>query len=569
LQRASLMSELPVVRSLAARSFFLVAALTTIGCLYFTQYVGVFAASRWLTPIFSELFAYYDFLGSMGLLSILIVAIFVSARLPAGHILRWFGSHVLSVAGACVLALGAGALAVYRNHPLSMDEYAAYFQSQVFAAGRLAGQYPPALLDWLIPRGFQDYFLFVSRQTGAVASGYWPAFSLLLSGFTALGIPWACNPIISGLTVLVIHRLALQIFDDVEAAGAAVLFTIASPVFFADGISYYAMQAHLLANSVYLLLLLRPTVMRAVLAGIVGSIALTLHNPVPHMLFAAPCWLFIARRSDAAKLVPALAVGYLPLSLLLGVGWVRFYTHLTQEGQVMALDTSDWLAPLTRFSGAFSFPNSTAVLARVVGVAKIWLWAVPGLMWLACIGAWKWRANSACRLLAQCALVTLAGYLLVPDDQGHGWGYRYFHSAWMALPLLGAGALSGALAGSLREPLARVFVVACALLSLVLGVGQRAQQIHEIVTRSLRHLPSQHCPEPCVLFVNLLAAQYEGDLIQNDPWLRGETVRMVSSTADVNAELMSQLYPQMHRIDWGPFGEAWSASSSPAAPAGR
>ncbi|MGG2305238.1 hypothetical protein ACE4Z6_27835, partial [Salmonella enterica] len=73
-------------------------------------------------------------------------------------------------------------------------------------------------------------------------------------------------------------------------AGLAILLTVASPVFFANGISYYSMPAHLFANALYALLLIDPTPRRAFAAGLLGSIALTLHNPVPHLLFALP-WI--------------------------------------------------------------------------------------------------------------------------------------------------------------------------------------------------------------------------------------------------------------------------------------
>ena len=121
-------------------------------------------------------------------------------------------------------------------------------------------------------------------------------------------------------------------FDDREAAGFASLLTIASPVIFADGISYYSMPAHLLANSVFALLLVRPTPPRAALAGVVGSLALALHNPVPHMLFAPPWLVWIATRRGGMRLFASLIAGYVPLCALLGLGWFLFSGHLLREG---------------------------------------------------------------------------------------------------------------------------------------------------------------------------------------------------------------------------------------------
>ena len=104
-----------------------------------------------------------------------------------------------------------GSLSVYRNHPLSMDEYAASFQAKVFAAGAWHGQFPRDLLDQLIPPHFQNQFLMVNRNTGAVFSAYWPGFAILLTPFEWLGVPWACNPTLVTASFLLIGRIAREL----------------------------------------------------------------------------------------------------------------------------------------------------------------------------------------------------------------------------------------------------------------------------------------------------------------------------------------------------------------------
>src|SRR3984893_6845889 len=466
-------------RSSGPRTLFLLAAMVTTAILLWTHQWRPGNDRHGLSAIFFVLFVYNDYPGTVCALLILVGAFFGSQLLPVRRVVQWAGDQPLVIAAITGLVLALGTLVVYHNHPLSMDEYAAYFQSRAFAAGQLHGRFPAPLLDWLIPRGVQDYFLNVSRVTGSVAETYWPGFALLLTPFTWAGVPWLCNPVISALTLLVIHRLALEMFDDREAAGFALLLTIASPVIFADGISYYSMPAHLLANSLFALLLVRPTPLRAAAAGVVGSFALALHNPVPHMLFAAP-WLFwVAGRRGGIRLFAALITGYVPLCVLLGLGWFLFSGHLLREGLVAAaapIATSDGLQ---RMIELFSLPDTTVVLARLIGIAKTWVWAVPGLMILAAAGAVRWRQDALCRLLTASALLTLFGYFFVPVDQGHGWGYRYFHSVWMALPLLATAALfrpariprdTSAPARLFEETETKGFVAACILLTLVFGV---------------------------------------------------------------------------------------------------
>src|SRR3984957_11528493 len=245
----------PVVPSAGPRTLFLVGAMVTTAILAWTYQMRLTGNLHGLATIFFVLFADGDYPGTVCALLVLVGALFGFRNFPARRVVQWAGDQPLVVVVITALLLAVGTLTIYHNHPLSMDEYAAYFQSRVFAAGQLHGRFPVPLLDWLIPRGFQNYFLNVSRATGSVAEAYWPGFSLLLTPFTWARVPWLCNPVISALTLLVIHRLALEMFDNSEAAGFALLLTIASPVIFANGISYYAMPAHLLANSVFALLL--------------------------------------------------------------------------------------------------------------------------------------------------------------------------------------------------------------------------------------------------------------------------------------------------------------------------
>jgi hypothetical protein len=559
-----MLSNLPIVRSAAARVFFFVSAAVTLGIVFWIQNLR----PDGLTAIFFVLFARLDRLAAVCTVLILIAAAFVLTRSIAA-LPRWIGAHPLPIAIGTGFLLCAGSLLVYENHPLSMDEYAQFFQSQAFAHGRLTGQFPVPLLDWVIPPYFQNQFLVVSRPTGEVVSGYWPSFALLLTPFTWLGIPWACNPVISALTLLAIHRLALRLFHSEESAGLAVLLTAASPVFFANGISYYSMPAHLLANCVYALLLLEPSPRRALVAGVVGSIALTLHNPVPHLLFAIPWLLWTATRPGGIRLLGSLIAGYLPLCILLGFGWFWFSSGLAHTGgPVTGVDAQ--VASIREIADIFSLPSPATLLARAIGIAKIWLWAVPGLMILAGVGAWKWRRHSACRALVASALLTLVGYFLVPVDQGHGWGYRYFHSAWLALPLLAAGALTRIPRNESRVGLfedidTRTLVLGCALLTLVLGVGLRAVQIRGFMTNDQRQVPAYTGTEHRVVIIDPEFSFYGQDLVQNDPWLRGAAIRMITHGMAADATMMQQQFPGMHRVYQDKFGAVWSATGAPLA----
>jgi hypothetical protein len=556
-------------RSAGPRILLLVAALVTTAILLWTHQWQCGNERHGLSTIFFVLFAYDDFPATVCALLILAGAFFGSRYLPVRQVVQWAGDHPRIIAAVAALLCALGTLVIYHNHPLSMDEYAAYFQSRAFAAGHLHGKFPAPLLDWLIPPGFQGHFLNVSRTTGSVAESYWPGFALLLAPFTWAGIPWVCNPVITALTLLVIHRLALELFQEREAAGFALLLTLASPVIFANGISYYSMPAHLLANAMFALLLVRPTPLRAAIAGVVGSLALALHNPVPHTLFAAPWLVWVATRQGGMRLVAALVAGYVPLCALLGLGWFFYSGHLLREGLVSATVPIATANRLQSMIETFSLPDATVILARLIGVAKTWVWAVPGLLILAAAGAV--RRDVLCRLLTASALLTLFGYLLVPVDQGHGWGYRYFHSAWLALPLLATAALfrpvrTAGQAGSptrFEDSETKRFVAACVLLTLVFGVGFRAWQLQDFIARDVRQVPQYKGTERRVVIIDGRSSFYGADLVQNDPWLRGNEIRMYSHGARADEQMMAQFYPELHKVYADRYGTVWSQVSAP------
>src|SRR5580704_10790087 len=257
---------------------------------YFCLLDRIVFSSDHFSPIFRDLLTRYDFHAAWLALVICISAGFWRRPAPLLRLVDFIGRHPAGIALATAAALGVGALVIYHDYPLSMDEYAAVFQSKVFASGAVAAQVPPDLVDWLVVRGFNGVFLVGSAQTGRVIEAYWPGFALLLAPFQFLRAPWLCNASLSGLSTFLIYWITLEITANRRAAGWAMLFALASGAFLAGGISYYSMQAHLTANLLSVALLIRPSTKRALAAGLVGSLALILHNPLPHALFAVP-WI--------------------------------------------------------------------------------------------------------------------------------------------------------------------------------------------------------------------------------------------------------------------------------------
>lgn len=511
--------------------------------------------------IFRLLVREQDFFAALPFAIVLLAGLLGPVRRAGRAIAAWCGRNSAFVAAATAILLGIGANLIYHAQPLTMDEYAPYFQSQIFAAGELAARYPPELIDWLIAKRYQGQFFSVARDTGGVVSIYWPGFALLLAPFTAAGVPWLLNPVIGGATVLVMHRIARELFTGDERAGLVVLLTVASPAVTLNAISFYAMPAHLLASALFALLLLRPSAARAVIAGLVGSFALVLHNPVPHLLFALPWFLYLAMRPDRLRLLAALVAGYLPLCLVLGWGWALYL-----QGFGRASPIGDFATPLAATQGALHgltgllhLPSGWVVEVRLIGLAKLWLWAAPGMVALAAIGFWRSRNETGFWFaLGISALLTYFGYFLVPYDQGHGWGYRYFHAAWLALPLFAVRAVdpvndtSEAAGGVIRG-----YIAGCAMIGLVVMTSVQALQMERFMSRHLSQLPVSEHGESKVIFIDSSAGFYAEDLAQNDPFLRNSVLVLISRGREADEAMMRKRFPGLELLSSGTRGSVW------------
>jgi hypothetical protein len=514
---------------------------------YFYLLDHIVFSSAHFSPIFRYLLTRYDLNAAWLALLLCSAACLWRRPAPILRLIDFIGAHPIGIGLATVAVLAVAARVLYHDYPLSMDEYAAVFQSKVFASGSVAAQVPPNLVDWLVVRGFNGTFFIASPQTGRVIEAYWPGFALLLTPFQFLGVPWLCNAFLSGLSIFLIYWITREISGDRRAAGWAMLFALASGAFLADGLSYYSMQAHLAANLVFVALLMKPSRNRAFGAGLVGSLALVLHNPVPHMLFAIPWIVALAFKSDRRRYLMPLLVGYLP-GVALGIGWVLFRA-----------ETGSGFPDLAAISGVavgvFAWPNGVLLNSRVSALVKMCVWAMPALFALALLGAIIRRADARVRCLVSSATLTFVAYLFVRFDQGHGWGYRYFHSAWGVVPILAGCAMANRPQTDGHRLIS--FAGAGAVLSLLFLVPFQLSQIDQFITRHLAQLAAPRRPGNNIYFIHPLGGSYAADMIQVDPLLRNEDLLLVSHGAVLDMEMIQRNWPDAVKVSASRAADQW------------
>jgi hypothetical protein len=432
------------------------------------------------------------------------------------------------IAFAAFVLLALGTLFVFGTKPLSGDEQAHLFQARLFAQFKLVANYPPDLLDRVVPVGIQNDVILVARD-GRAMSVYWPGWALLMTPFVWLGVPWLLGPAMASLGLYVIGRLA-SLLAGAQAAAVAIVLALTSGAFIVTGMSLYPAGGYLTLNLLYSWLLLRGGRRDALLAGFVGGLALNLNNPVPHALFALPWLIWLAKDPVRRRRLVWLAIGYAPWIAVAFV-WLAATSSLTaSSGDPGGSFWRDRLPLLV------NVPTIRIIWLRFWELTRVWIWGAPGLLVLAAV-AWRRSAmGSAAWLLGLSFGFVVVMYAFFPDGQGLGWGARYYQAAWGALPILAAILL-------MRPDMERLrpMVLIAALAGLALVVPVQVSYARDLANVGYPPLRALEVPGADLYFV-VTTKWGDPPITTNDPSLTGPLV-LVSYGPAADQELVDRLYP--------------------------
>ena len=119
----------------------------------------------------------------------------------------------LALALLAAVLSAAVALEIFEAIPHMEDEFAQFWQAEVMAEGELYRSSPPEPKSFIVP--------FVVDHEGRRFGKYPPGWPAALALGAAAGAPWAVNPILAGLGVWLIYRLAGRLLPPPLAALAA------------------------------------------------------------------------------------------------------------------------------------------------------------------------------------------------------------------------------------------------------------------------------------------------------------------------------------------------------------
>lgn len=500
--------------------------------------------------IYYRLLFYNDFTNALAMLAAFLLALAVRPlRDLVSRLADWISLNPGKTCAIAFVALAIAARVVYQGFPLAMDEYAPLLQARIFAQGDIAITYPRELLDRMVVPGFQGSFIHVNHETGNAISGYWPGLALLMTPFAWFKAEWVLNPLLGAVGLWLIGDLARQGSGSERARGWAMLAALACPQYTINAMSYYAMTGLLTLNLLFLWLLLRPGARNAFLAGIAGSVALVMHNPVPHALFAIPVGIWLLTSEERRRKLIPLAAGYVPLTALLGLGWPLLTSEMgLRPTAVAAADVGFVASWIERLGQLFVLPGLDMLIVRSYAAWKTLIWAAPGLLLVAFLVKPR---HALQRVLLAAFLITFAFYFLVPFDQGHGWGYRYIHSAWGLIPIA-----IGVFAAKADDECGRL--LAAAVFAGLLATPAFLWTTRETISTSIALQPATPGQGKALVFIANRPSLYTLDLIRNYPGEGDRILRMWSRGADEDARLATRIAPNavLHSAD--ERGSTWT-----------
>ena len=388
---------------------------------------------------------------------------------------RWPGEVLL-------LAIALPLVSLYLSHrmlgwiPHIPDEMSYAFQGKILASGRLWLTPPP------VPAAFAiDHILF---HNGHWCSVYPPGWPLLLAAGWLIHAPWIMNPLLLGVSILGLWRLAIQLFDRETAFLSILLFCI-SPFVILTSAGFMSHSATLCASLWCLVFLTGVKNSKtAIAAGLLAGYAF-LTRPYTAIVLLAPAffWALGEQKQNRIRFLFLLALGFLPMMICYLV-----YNHLLFGSFYQAGYAFD---PLWEFKG----PETQLFFSKldwfVLNIDRsIWGLPFPDPLMLLPLFLPNGRSRNEILLLV-CCLTLLLGYCFYYYTDVVYSGPRFLYEMMGFVSILAARAILRIrtfLKKSAR-PLKSAFVFGgCALLIFPLGIRLPAQiQYHSEIYHGQSH----------------------------------------------------------------------------------
>ena len=402
------------------------------------------------------------------------------------------------------------------DYDLSRDEQLARFDAAIFSSGDLAadlrkpwGRFADALNT--------DFMLPVSERTGWV-SGYLPLNAAIISLFDLLATSRLLGPFSVLLGGVALVGCARKLWPESRSATiVALLLYVGSGQVLLNAMTSYAMSLHLTANLCWLWLFLQRRNWADLLALAIAFVAVGLHQPLFHPMFAAPVLasLVFSRKWGRAGLYFA---GYAGIAAF-WFWWPQFSVGLT--GMPLPGNKGSFL---TRLLDELGRQRQTGLLEMIANLVRFVAWQHLLLLPLFLIGLTLVRKHAVLAGLALGIFLTIVVMAVILPYQGHGFGYRYLHGLiGNAILLAVAGYQTAVRQETVWASMMRRTTLAglLCMLPLQLFFAHGFYKPYASASRAIDLSQSDY------VIVDPEGAPFAIDLVINDPFLENRPLRLV------------------------------------------
>lgn len=356
------------------------------------------------------------------LVGVLLLALCVW-RLPARE-REFSGSWRLALAIGTLMAIAAfaGHYLILSGYDLSRDEQMATFDAQVFAQGQLVAPLSGIWRDHA--DALNTMFMYSADSRVAWVSDYLPLNAALRAMFGLAATPTLTGPLMTLLGAVALYGCIRRIWPaDRETAVVGLLLYAGSAQILVNGMTAYAMPAHLALNLCWLWLFLRRRGWADAAAIVVGFVAVGLHQPLMHPMFAGPILVLLLLERSWRRAALYFA-GYAAIGLF-WAWWPHWISTLTlADGVIQQVRDVGYPA---RLLSALAMGDGSRIANMLANLLRFVAWQHLLLVPLLALGFLVARRDRLAGALAAGVLLTIAIMTVILPYQGHGFGYRYLH----------------------------------------------------------------------------------------------------------------------------------------------
>lgn len=430
----------------------------------------------------------------------------------------------LAIGTVMAIVAFAGHYLVLSGHDLSRDEQMATFDAQVFGQGQLVAPITGLWRDHV--DALNTMFMYPTSETAGWISAYLPLNAALRALFGLIGDAALTGPAMLLLGAVALWGCVRRIWPaDREAAVVALLLYLGSGQILFNGMTAYAMPAHLALNLCWLWLFLRKTMWADLAALAVGFVAVGLHQPIMHPMFAAPILFLLVLERDWRR-VTLYFLGYAAI----GAFWAWW------PNAMWALVEADSAAPkeqgvdyVSRLILTVTQGDGLRFANMVANILRFFAWHHLLLLPLLPLGLAIAGQSRLVAALTAGIVLTIAVMFVILPYQGHGFGYRYLHGLIGNFILL---AVFGWMTLGEAQARWRTLLLRTTVAGLVIVLPLQAWMAHSFYAPFARASEQIEASRADYVVVGESDAPFVVDLVINPPGLDQRPIRLVRDGVD-------------------------------------